>query len=68
MEADEDEGTDGYVATPGGRVWYLDTTDMVASQLCGEGCVASDPNFMRGAAGPVASAYSYKGLRARDAR
>lgn len=27
FEADEAEGIDGYVATPGGRLWYIDTQD-----------------------------------------
>ncbi len=33
MEGDEDEGIDGWVATPGGRLWYIDTTDMVTFQI-----------------------------------
>ena len=38
MEGDADEGIDGYVATPGGRLWYIDSVDMIASQICGIGC------------------------------
>ena len=35
MEGDADEGNDGYVATPGGRLWYIDSVDIIESQLCG---------------------------------
>ena len=27
MEGDEEEGIDGWVATPGGRLWYIDTQE-----------------------------------------
>jgi len=45
IEGDEAEGVDGFVATPGGRLWYVDTTDMIVRQICGVGCLPSDPNF-----------------------
>lgn len=51
MEGDEDEGIDGWVATPGGRLWYIDTTDMVTFQICGIGCLPSDPEFIAGDSG-----------------
>jgi hypothetical protein len=54
MEGDADEGIDGYVATPGGRLWYIDTVDMVASQLCGIGCLPRDPKFVAGQNGEIA--------------
>lgn len=62
MEGDEAEGIDGYVATPGGRLWYVDTTDMVTSQLCGIGCLPRDVNFIDGADGIIAQSYSYRDL------
>ena len=62
MEGDEEMGIDGYVSTPGGRLWYVDTTDMVASQLCGIGCLARDARFRRGADGHIKQSYSYKQL------
>jgi len=61
-EADEDEGIDGYVATPGGRLWYIDTTDGVMSQLCGIGCLPMDPGFRRGDNGKIAESYTYDEL------
>ena len=66
IEADEAEGVDGYIATPGGRVWYVDTTDMVVSQLCGLGCIQSDPRFIRGAEGPIRQSYTYRELLRRE--
>ena len=62
MEGDEAEGIDGWVATPGGRLWYIDTQDMVAAQACGLGCVASDPTFVVGDMGQVQDSYTYDEL------
>jgi hypothetical protein len=62
MEGDADEGIDGYVATPGGRLWYIDSVDMIASQLCGIGCLPADHTFVVGDNGPVAESYSYDDL------
>lgn len=46
MEGDQAEGIDGYVATPGGRFWYVDSEDMVISQICGLGCLDQDPEYL----------------------
>ncbi len=62
MEGDEDEGIDGWVATPGGRLWYIDTTDMVTFQICGIGCLPSDPEFIAGDGGIIEQSYSYDDL------
>lgn len=62
MEGDADEGIDGYVATPGGRLWYIDSVDMIASQICGIGCLPADPAFAEGDNGPIAESYSYDEL------
>lgn len=43
--ADIEEGVDGYVATPGGRVWFTNGTTEVAILLCGEDCITADPNY-----------------------
>lgn len=67
IEADEAEGVDGYIGTPGGRMWYVDTTDMVVSQLCGLGCIPPDPRYVRGAEGPIAQSYTYRELLRREA-
>lgn len=62
MEGDEEEGIDGWVSTPGGRLWYIDTTDMVTFQVCGIGCLAQDPEFVAGDDGFIAEEYSYDAL------
>ena len=62
MEGDEEEGIDGWVATPGGRLWYIDTTDMVTWQVCGIGCIPSDPAFITGDSGIIEQSYSYDDL------
>ncbi|WP_368186782.1 DUF4329 domain-containing protein [Aestuariibius sp. HNIBRBA575] len=65
MEGDEEEGIDGWVATPGGRLWYVDTTDMETYQVCGIGCLPKDPNFVEGDDGTIEQSYSYDALVAR---
>jgi hypothetical protein len=62
MEGDEDEGIDGWVATPGGRLWYIDTTDMITRQICGIGCLPADPDFVSGESGLIEQSYSYDDL------
>jgi hypothetical protein len=62
MEGDEEEGIDGWVATPGGRLWHIDTEDMVTYQVCGIGCLPSDPRFVRGDMGQIDQSYRYRDL------
>ncbi len=54
--SDFDFGIDGYVSTPGGRVWHVDHGTRTTAQICGLGCVYQDPGFR-----PVGEA----GIRAR---
>lgn len=68
MESDREEGVNGYVATPGGRLWYIDSTSMIAVQLCGLGCLPQDPNFHAGDDGPIDKSYSYADLLALEAQ
>lgn len=62
---DMEEGVNGYVATPGGRLWFIDGARGVATQICGPGCLPQDPDFVAGAAGPIAERYSLYDLEAR---
>jgi hypothetical protein len=39
MLGDMEEGVNGYVATPGGRFWYIDGDRGVATQICGPGAL-----------------------------
>jgi hypothetical protein len=65
IEGDMFEGVDGYVATPGGRLWYIDGQRGVATLICGLGCMGQDPNFVPGIAGPIANRYTLDDLDAR---
>jgi hypothetical protein len=64
--ADEDEGIDGYVSTPGGRLWYVDGAELIVSQICGVGCLTKDPNFEAGLDGDIKVSYSIDELRASE--
>ncbi len=45
VETDVYEGTDGYISTPAGRVWFIDGFRMTAKVLCSEGCLQPDENY-----------------------
>ncbi len=62
---DLNEGVNGYIATPGGRLWYIDGRRGVATQVCGLGCMGQDPRFIPGDAGPIASRYTLQELQRR---
>ena len=58
MRGDAREGIGGWIATPGGRLWYLDGPGRTARQVCGVGCLKQDPLFRPGAQGKVATVYT----------
>ncbi len=60
--ADEEEGVDGWVGTPGGRLWYVDSEALEVSQVCGIGCLPQDPNFEAGLDGEIAQSYTLDAL------
>lgn len=39
-------GIDGYISTPGGRVWRVEVDERAALQVCGLGCVTVDRGFL----------------------
>jgi hypothetical protein len=45
LQSDFNYGIDGYVATPGGRVWHNSANQTSTRQLCSLGCLASDRQF-----------------------
>jgi len=45
MRSDIESGTDGYISTPGGRFWRIDSAARSAKKVCGEGCLAQDPAY-----------------------
>ena len=60
--SDMDSRTNGYVGTPGGRIWFFDWQRRVAIQLCGLGCLYQDPNFTARGSAPVQQRYSLEQL------
>lgn len=51
--ADMDEGVNGWVATPGGRLWYIEGATGDIWQICGFGCLPQDPKFISGLSGHI---------------
>lgn len=45
MREDFRDGLDGYIATPGGRVWLNSVRRKKAVMICGKKCVLADRNF-----------------------
>ena len=65
VEGDYAMKINGYVSTPAGRFWFVDTTRRVIVQLCGFGCLPNDSRFTRGDDGPIAQQYTFKELALR---
>ena len=63
MRTDIEDGTDGYIATPGGRMWYVDARAQVAYQICGLNCLVPDPEHRDDPAFPVQQTYTLDDLR-----
>lgn len=66
LEGDMSERVNGYVATPGGRLWFIDGRTGLATQVCPTGCMGQSPDFVAGHAGPIAGRYAWQELRQRE--
>jgi hypothetical protein len=62
VDGDAEEGMDGYVATPGGRLWFVDGEEMTVRQICPVNCLPADPDFIFSDGGAVAKFYTYDRL------
>lgn len=62
---DIEEQVDGYIATPGGRIWFNDSQNKITTMLC-ENCVMHDPNFNGELLDPVKKTYTVKQIQARE--
>lgn len=62
LDGDRSERVNGYIATPGGRFWFVDSNRMEVRQLCGAACLPVAPNFVKGADGYIALRYSRDAL------
>jgi hypothetical protein len=65
FETDIDEKVVGFIATPGGRMWMIDWDEEIATMICGEGCLAQDPNYRPCQAFPPNTRYSLPELKER---
>lgn len=63
LRSDAGLGIDGWIATPAGRLWSVDTGARMVRQACGPGCLPAAPGHDAG--GDVAKAYGFAALRAR---
>ncbi len=48
LQSDIDTAMDGYISTPGGRLWFSDHKTERVHQLCSIGCLPQDPAFRPG--------------------
>ncbi len=62
IDIEGDAAINGYVSTPGGRFWFVDTRAMEVRLLCGLSCLPMAPEYRKGANGPIAPRYSYDAL------
>jgi len=61
-----EDGVDGYVATPGGRLWFIDGQSGRARQICGLGCLTQDPDFKPEIYGPIKQSYTLGEIEQRE--
>jgi hypothetical protein len=66
VESDIADEIDGYISTPGGRLWFVDGDKWVAHLVCGRDCLASDPDFRSEPEGSIPDRFSLKALRRRQ--
>lgn len=65
LDSDIEEEIDGYIATPGGRLWFNDAAAEKSILLCGEGCVAADPAYRPCPAFPPGTGHTLDSLKSR---
>ena len=68
VEGDMRLGVNGWVGTPGGRLWFVDGQNGNIRQVCGRGCLPVDENFGAEDFGPVGETYTLDSLYARFGR
>lgn len=66
LTSDFDFGIDGYVSTPGGRVWLVDYQTLSTRQVCGLGCVTFDPAFRPVDEATIRPAFTLQSLQQRN--
>ncbi len=62
LRTDIEDGIDGYVSTPGGRLWFVDARAKEVRLICGPACLAVDPRFVEDPSLPLRTRYSLQAL------
>ncbi|MGB3712100.1 MAG: DUF4329 domain-containing protein [Erythrobacter sp.] len=65
IQSDIASGLDGYVSTPGGRLWHIDHERREAHMVCGAGCLTQDPRYEPCVGDRIEEAYTLATLRNR---
>ena len=65
-QGDLEEQVDGYVATPGGRLWFINSQDRTIIMICDRGCVPADPRFNEHPEDQPDDFYTFKELKALE--
>lgn len=68
VDMDHHHGVFGFVATPGGRFWVIDHRSRTARQICGMGCLPSDPMFDKGMAGEIPKHLTRREMAQREGK
>ncbi|MGV6887751.1 DUF4329 domain-containing protein [Rhodophyticola sp. SM2404] len=68
VEGDLSRGINGWVGTPGGRLWFINGQTGDMHQVCEEGCLPVDPNIGLDGNAPVAKNYTLEELYTRFGR
>ena len=66
LEGDFEEGIDGYISTPAGRVWVNRVEDEKSYLLCDTTCVIADPDFKACPRFLPAKSYTIETLEQRE--
>lgn len=62
MVTDASDEIDGYISTPGGRLWHVDSDSMTVREICGRGCLPQDPAYVAAEDGPLRPVMTYRDL------
>ncbi len=65
LAADIAEENDGYISTPGGRIWFNDSIEEISTLLCGRNCTVSDSQYVADTENPVNNSYTLEQLSRR---
>jgi len=68
VDMDRHQNVFGFVATPGGRFWMIDPRSRTAQQICGMGCLPSDPMFDAGMAGEIPKHLTRRQMAQREGK